>query len=122
MRFQRWSLVAAAVVAAGIVVAVAEDDEDENYEATIKALPTAKHTLADGIRDSSKAGAVPLSAKFELGDEGDAKGSTPARYRHGICPVDRFSRCIVPAAHGNLVCSARSVSTRLSTPAVRAVH
>ena len=73
MRFSKWSLMTAAVVAAGVVVAVAEE-EDENYEATIKALPTAKHSLADGIHESSKAGCVPLSAKFELGDEGDEKG------------------------------------------------
>jgi hypothetical protein len=70
MKFGWWPVVTAAVVAAGVVVAIAEEGD----EGMLKALPTAKHSLAEGIRESSKAPNVALSAKFEIGDDGDTKG------------------------------------------------
>lgn len=48
-------------------VTVAQENE---YEALLKVLPNSKHSLADGIRQATKATAVPISAKFELGDNG----------------------------------------------------
>ncbi len=70
MRFAKWPVVTAAVVAAGVVAAVAEEGD----EGMLKALPTAKHSLAEGIREASNAPNVAHSAKFEIGDEGDTKG------------------------------------------------
>jgi hypothetical protein len=70
MKFASWPVVTVAVVAAGVVVATAEEGD----EGMLKALPTAKHSLAEGVRESSKAPNVALSAKFEMGDDGDTKG------------------------------------------------
>lgn len=47
-----------------------ETEHGADYGALLKALPNSKHSLADGIRQSAKPGEVPISAKFELNDEG----------------------------------------------------
>jgi len=47
-------------------VASAEDSKDA--QALLEALGKSKHTLLDGVRQAAKAGAVPISAKFELED------------------------------------------------------
>jgi hypothetical protein len=43
---------------------------DQDYGALLKALPNSKLMLADGLRQAAKSGEVPISAKFELNDEG----------------------------------------------------
>ena len=48
----------------------AEDmDEYQASDALLKALPSSKHALADGIRQAVKGGEAAISAKFEM-DEG----------------------------------------------------
>lgn len=48
--------------------ALAGDEADEGDAATLKGLSTSKHSLADGIRQATKAQGIAISAKFE--DEG----------------------------------------------------
>ncbi len=44
--------------------------QEHDSAALLKALPNSKHTLADGIRQATKGSEVPISAKFELDDNG----------------------------------------------------
>ena len=46
------------------------EDESENYDAILKVLPQSKISLADGIRQAAQGTATPISAKFELDDQG----------------------------------------------------
>lgn len=59
-----------ALGAAGFRTLPAQDEHHGDSAALLKALGASKHTLADGIRQSAKAPAVPISAKFELDDKG----------------------------------------------------
>ncbi len=56
-----------ALGALSLQVGVAQENE---YGALLKVLPNSKHQLADGIRQATKATDVPISAKFELDDNG----------------------------------------------------
>ena len=47
-----------------------ETEHGADYGTLLKVLPNSKHSLAEGIRQSAKSGEVPISAKFELNDEG----------------------------------------------------
>ena len=47
----------------------AQEKENE-YAALLKVLSNSKHSLADGIRQATKSTEVPISAKFELDDNG----------------------------------------------------
>ena len=49
--------------------AMAQEKENE-YGALLKVLHNSKHSLADGIRQATKSTEVPISAKFELDDNG----------------------------------------------------
>src|SRR5207249_387699 len=49
--------------------AMAQEKENE-YGALLKVLSNSKHSLADGIRQATKSTEVPISAKFELDDNG----------------------------------------------------
>src|SRR6266496_3437937 len=49
--------------------AMAQEKGNE-YTALLKALSNSKHSLADGIRRATKSAEVPISAKFELDDNG----------------------------------------------------
>ena len=44
--------------------------QGEDYTALLKVLSNSKHSLADGIRQATKSTEVPISAKFELDDNG----------------------------------------------------
>ena len=44
--------------------------QGEDYAALLKVLSNTKHSLADGIRQATKSTEVPISAKFELDDNG----------------------------------------------------
>ena len=44
--------------------------QGEDYTALLKVLSNSKHSLADGIRQVVKSTEVPISAKFELDDNG----------------------------------------------------
>ncbi len=44
--------------------------QGEDYTALLKVLSNSKHSLADGIRQATKSTQVPISAKFELDDNG----------------------------------------------------
>ncbi len=68
------TLALAAAGAAAVAAALAEDDEAEEQAAMVKALPTAKHSLSDGIRSAATGPAVAISAKYEIGEEGASKG------------------------------------------------
>jgi uncharacterized membrane protein YkoI len=68
----RWILALATVGAAA--AAVAAGDEADEYAAVLKALPEAKHSLADGVRAAATGSGVALSAKYEIGEEGASKG------------------------------------------------
>ncbi len=48
---------------------MAQEKENE-YASLLKVLSNSKHSLADGIRQASKSTEVPISAKFELDDNG----------------------------------------------------
>src|SRR5438552_18726314 len=50
------------------VLPAARADESKDTQALLEALGKSKHTLADGMRQAAKGGAVPISAKFELED------------------------------------------------------
>jgi hypothetical protein len=56
-----------ALGALSLQVGVAQENE---YGALLKVLPNSKHQLADGIRQATKSTEVPISAKFELDDNG----------------------------------------------------
>ncbi len=47
-----------------------EPAQGEDYTALLKVLSNSKHSLADGIRQATKSTEVPISAKFELDDNG----------------------------------------------------
>src|SRR5229473_1469153 len=49
--------------------AMSQEKENE-YTALLKVLSNSKHSLADGIRQATKSTEVPISAKFELDDNG----------------------------------------------------
>src|SRR6266849_6397165 len=49
--------------------AMAQEKENE-YTALLKVLSNSKHSLADGIRQETKSTEIPISAKFELDDNG----------------------------------------------------
>ncbi len=44
--------------------------QGEDYTVLLKVLSHSKHSLADGIRQATKSTEVPISAKFELDDNG----------------------------------------------------
>ena len=44
--------------------------QGEDYTALLKVLSNSKHSLADGIRQATKSTEIPISAKFELDDNG----------------------------------------------------
>lgn len=70
MRIAVLALLGAGVLATGIALARPGDEDEADYTALLKELPKAKHTLAEGIREAAtKAPAVAISAKFELGDD-----------------------------------------------------
>jgi len=50
------------------VMPVASADDSKDTKALLEALGKSKHTLIDGVRQTAKGGAVPISAKFELED------------------------------------------------------
>jgi len=50
------------------VMPVASADDSKDTKALLDALGKSKHTLIDGVRQTAKGGAVPISAKFELED------------------------------------------------------
>ncbi len=53
----------------GLKTAMAEDmDEYQASDALLKALPSSKHTLADGISQAAQGGEKAVSAKFEMDD------------------------------------------------------
>src|SRR5437762_4781766 len=58
------------VLLSGAIAALpaARADDAKDTQALIEALGKSKHTLADGMRQAAKGGAVPISAKFELED------------------------------------------------------
>jgi len=56
-----------ALGALSLQVAVAQENE---YGPLLKVLPNSKQQLADGIHQATKATEVPISAKFELDDNG----------------------------------------------------
>ena len=56
-----------ALGALSLQVGVAQENE---YGALLKVLPNSKHQLADGIRQATKSTEAPISAKFELDDNG----------------------------------------------------
>ncbi len=47
-----------------------EREPAEDYGPLFKVLAQSKHSLADGIRQTTKSTEVPISAKFELDDNG----------------------------------------------------
>ncbi len=47
-----------------------EKEPEGDYGPLLKVLPKSKHTLADGIRQATKSTEVPISAKFELDENG----------------------------------------------------
>jgi hypothetical protein len=47
-----------------------EPAQEEDNAALLKLLSTTKHSLADGIRQATTSAEVPISAKFELDDNG----------------------------------------------------
>jgi hypothetical protein len=51
----------------GVMPAASAEDSKET-QALLEALGKTKHTLLDGVRQSARGGAVPISAKFELED------------------------------------------------------
>src|SRR5947207_2391122 len=58
------------VLLSGAIAALpaARADDSKDTQALIEALGKSKHTLADGMRQAAKGGAVPISAKFEMED------------------------------------------------------
>src|SRR5260370_30356767 len=46
------------------------DVQGEDYTALLKVLSNSKRSLAEGIRQAAKSTEVPISAKFELDDNG----------------------------------------------------
>src|SRR5947208_16216036 len=58
------------VLLSGAIAALpaARADDSKDTQALIEALGKSKHTLADGMRQAAKGGAVPISAKLELED------------------------------------------------------
>jgi len=71
MRSWIMALLGVGVLATGIATARPGEEEEEDYAALLKALPGAKHSLADGIRQAAaKSPAVAISAKFEMDDNG----------------------------------------------------
>ena len=58
------------VLLSGAIAALpaARADDSKDTQALIEAWGKSKHTLADGMRQAAKGGAVPISAKFELED------------------------------------------------------
>ncbi len=55
----------------GPTISRAQEKEAEgDYGPLLKVLSQSKHTLADGIRQATKSTEVPISAKFELDDNG----------------------------------------------------
>src|SRR3989441_11325710 len=58
------------VLLSGAIAALpaARADESKDTQALLEALGKSKHTLANGMRQAAKGGAVPISAKFELED------------------------------------------------------
>jgi hypothetical protein len=47
-----------------------EEEPSEEYGSLLKVLSQSKHSLADGIRQATTSTEVPISAKFELDDNG----------------------------------------------------
>ncbi len=60
------------VLALGILASqpAMAQEKDNEYAALLKVLSNSKHSLADGIRQATKSTEVPISAKFELNDNG----------------------------------------------------
>lgn len=56
--------------ALGFQALAMQHEHHGGFDGLLKALPNSKHTLAEGIQQSAKAPAVPISAKFELDDKG----------------------------------------------------
>jgi len=52
------------------LVGASEPAQGEDYTGLLKVLSNSKHSLADGIRQATKSTEVPISAKFELDDNG----------------------------------------------------
>src|SRR5439155_25529072 len=50
------------------VMPVASADDSKDTKALLEALGKSKHTLIDGVRQTAKGGAVPISANLELED------------------------------------------------------
>jgi len=71
---RKWTtLIAVLFVAVSLAAArlYASDYDSEEYGKLLKALPTSKHTLADGIRYvAAKGSEVALAAKYKLDKEG----------------------------------------------------
>ena len=57
-----------AFLAAIAVSPVSSAEDPKETQALLAALPQSKVTLLDGVRQATKGGAVPISAKFELED------------------------------------------------------
>src|SRR5881296_1175876 len=67
-----WATVIVGFLALGVLApqpAVSQEKENE-YGPLLKVLSNSKHSLADGIRQATKSTEVPISAKFELDDNG----------------------------------------------------
>ncbi len=79
MTFRSWPVAAAVVVVAGVLVGFVlaspqSADDAKETAAVVKAMPTAKLTLAQGLLAAAKAPGAALSARFALQDEGPDKG------------------------------------------------
>ena len=56
-------------LASGLVTPMTWAGDDADQAALLQALGNAKVSLADGLKQSTKGTAVPISAKFELDDK-----------------------------------------------------
>jgi hypothetical protein len=70
----RSRLLTAKIILAGVALAAVGFQslamQEHGGDALLRALAKSKHTLAEGIQQSAKASAVPISAKFEMDNKG----------------------------------------------------
>jgi hypothetical protein len=69
MRLSRSLIVIGFVLQGGFALAQGQDEfQGDEYRALVAAMPTAKHTLLDGINQVAIGDAIPNEAKFEMED------------------------------------------------------
>ena len=64
-------VIMSAAAAVGFRALAMPQERHASNEALLKALPSSKVTLAQGIEQAAKGSAAPISAKFEMDDKGE---------------------------------------------------